>query len=571
MRCGRCSPSFLPDPTYLLLLAAVLACAPAGRPAAAQDSSASAGYAVHGVVIDAVSGQPLSRALVKINEQFAMLTTSEGQFSFDNVPAGDYSVSIRKPGYEGFGQFMGTIVGGSGILLQTDPPRRIRVGPEMPALTFRITPLAAITGRIVLSTSDPADGIQVDAYTRRLQHGRFRWTLAAVAKTRSDGSFRFGALPAGDYIVYTQLSPDSDGPPMNGDVAVWGYPAVYYPGVTDSSAAGMISLKPGQKAEAEISLVRQRFFPITAFVRMPDQNLPINFQVLDSSGRSTGIFASYDRRTQTVHTSAPNGAWSLEARSGGRGREMLWGRSDFKVAGAPVNLAISLLPVPNIPVNIRREFAASADGSQPQTAGPGVNLFLITADDFSMNIGGGLTPVEGSNEQQWELRITEPGRYWVQAMPYPLAYISSITSGGVDLTANPLVVAPGSTPAPIEITLRNDGGSITGQIEGKMGEPSTPSEATGERSQVWIYAIPLFPSASDVLPASARLDGKFTIPNLAPGSYRVVACDEPQQIDSHSAEGLAAWATKGETVTVDPGGTAHVDLSVISTPTGATE
>jgi len=33
-----------------------------------------------------------------------------------------------------------------GRRLQTAPPRRIQVGPDMPALTFAITPLAMITG-----------------------------------------------------------------------------------------------------------------------------------------------------------------------------------------------------------------------------------------------------------------------------------------------------------------------------------------------------------------------------------------------------------------------------------------
>jgi hypothetical protein len=60
-----------------------------------------------------------------------------------------------------------------------------------------------------------------------------------------------------------------------------------------------------------------------------------------------------------------------------------------------------------------------------------------------------------------------------------------------------------------------------------------------------------------------QASGQFTIPNLAPGSYRVVACDAPQEIDFHSTEGLAAWAAKGQTITVDPGGTASVELEVL--------
>ena len=64
---------------------------------------------------------------------------------------------------------------------------------------------------------------------------------------------------------------------------------------------------------------------------------------------------------------------------------------------------------------------------------------------------------------------------------------------------------------------------------------------------------------------SLQASGQFTIPNLAPGSYRVIACDSPQEIDFHSAEGLAAWAGKGQTVTVEAGGTTSADLDILHT------
>ena len=74
--------------------------------------------------------------------------------------------------------------------VQTAPPRRIEVGPDMPALTFRIEPLAMISGHVTLSTADPADGIRVQVFSRQFQNGRASWTVAGEATTRSDGSFR---------------------------------------------------------------------------------------------------------------------------------------------------------------------------------------------------------------------------------------------------------------------------------------------------------------------------------------------------------------------------------------------
>ncbi len=141
------------------------------------------------------------------------------------------------------------------------------------------------------------------------------------------------------------------------------------------------------------------------------------------------------------------------------------------------------------------------------------------------------------------------------------AYVSSVTSGGVDLGSNPLVIVPGSTPPAVEVTLRDDGGTITGIIGSQTPGAPNPN-AAGESPQVWVYAIPLFSTAAALRNVMPNSDGQFSFYAMAPGSYRVVACDAQQDIDFHSAEGLAAWAGKGQTVTVDPGGTASVQLDV---------
>lgn len=541
----------------------------AALPALAQDtaSQATTGYSVRGTVVNAINGQAIPRALVALNQDQAMLTNGDGEFSFENVAAGEYSVSVQKPGYQGFGNIMPgmqmRVSMGGGHRIVT-PPRHIQVGPDMPALTFPVTPLAMIAGHVTLSSADPADGIQVQVLARQFSSGRAHWAIVGRARTRSDGSFRVAGLDPGSYMVSTQASLDRPGQAASDRTPVWGYPAMYYPGVTDFSAAGILTLAAGQQAEADLSLVRQQFFPVTALVHSSSE-MPANFQILDSGGRPTGLSATWDRRDEVVRATAPNGTWTMEAHAYGRATQ--WGSASFQVNGAPVSFSISVLPVPTIPVIIRREALASADSSQPAPSGPGMNLMLVAADEIGTGIaGGGLNPVEGSGGTQWQLSVNEPGRYWVDAQAFPPTYISSITSGGVDLGSNPLIIVPGSTPSSIEVTLRNDAGTISGQIASQTANAAGTSgapPAAGERPQTWIYAIPLFSTAARLPEGSVQANGQFTIPDLAPGSYRVVACDAQQEIDFHSAEGLAAWAGKGETVTVDPGGTASVELDVL--------
>lgn len=543
----------------LIVAAGFLLCLPGLflLPARAQDSGASA-FTVSGTVLNAPTGQPIPRALIVLDNDQAQLTTGDGTFSFDQIPAGSYELSIRKPGYRGFGRPGSG--GGSHSFRPGQssqdfaPPRRILVGPEMPSLTFRLTPLASISGHLTLSTADPAGDIRIHIYRATLQEGRPRWSLIDVEKTRSDGSWRASSLPPGRYLVQATASLDAPGGPENTRVPVWGFPTLYYPGVTDAASAGVLILKAGQQAQADMTLVRQRFFPVTVAMQGMPQT-PTSFQIADSAGRLTGLPVHFDLRTGIATANVPNGSWTMVARA--FGATIRYGRADFQVAGAPVRFSIAVTPIPPIPVAIHRDFSASPNGPLPPSTGPGMNLVLISADDLSpSSFGGGL---RSDNNQDWEIRVSEPGRYWVQAEPFPPTYVASVTSGGTDLASTPLTIAPGSPPAPVEITLRNDPGSITGRLDAPSSGPGAP----GEQPQVWIYAIPLFPTTARLPETSLHNDGQFVLENLAPGSYRVVACDAPQEIAFHSPDGLAAWSGKGQVVNVDPNGTASLQLAVV--------
>lgn len=529
-----------------------------GGSAAAQGLPGSGSFSVRGTVVNSVSGAPVARAFVELNAQYAVLTGSDGQFSFDHVPAGLYMVCVQKPGYLTMG-----IPQGSGHRFrwfggQELHRRSMRVSGDTDNLHFALTPAGSISGQITLSGSDPSDGIAVSIYHRQFQEGRPLWVIAGRAVTRSDGTFRLGDLEPGSYMVSTQATLDRTGGLVNNsNRPVWGYPPVYYPGVTDPNSAGILTLAAGQQAQADFSLKRQQFFPVTIVVRGGQQGRPGEFNVLDAGGRPTGFPARYSLLEQVVHADVPDGSWILNAR--GFGQTMTWGRAAFQVAGAPVSLAIALEQIPHVPVEVQRDFTMS--NAPAPTANAGLSLRLVSADPFNAAGGGGaLTTRPAAEGGGWQINVTEPGRYWISATPYPPAYISAITSGGTDLMSSPLVIASGSSPAPVEVTLRDDSGKIAGQMN--TGAMSGSGASTAQQSPaVQLCAIPLFPTVAQMPVTMTAPDGSFTFANLAPGSYRVTACDAPQDIDFHSADGLSAFTGKGQVVTVTAGGTAQVTLS----------
>ncbi|HTW48717.1 MAG TPA: carboxypeptidase-like regulatory domain-containing protein [Acidobacteriaceae bacterium] len=543
-----------------LALTALLVAVAVAVPVFAQDASSGL-YSVGGTVVNSLTGQGIPHALVTLSADLATLTGGDGQFSFDNVPAGQYLVSVSKPEYLGIGntgggrgpRMMGGVFRG-----QDSPPRHLLVGADMPSVTYRLTPTATIVGVVSLSTSDPADGIRVLLYRQSFRSGRGQWSLAGNTRTRSDGSFRMGDLPPGRYMLATEASLDNPAAETGSRLAVWGYPPEYYPGVTDPGSAGIIAVGAGQQAEADMALVRQQFFPVTAAVRSSSSAMGANVEVLDRGGRQTGLPAHYNAREQVFHANVPNGTWELQGRA--YGRTMSWGRTEIVMAGAPMSVAVNMAEVPQIPVNIERVVTSSTTTGYGG-GGPGVNLMLLAVDGVGNTMGGGMSPAPGSNDTAWTLRLAEPGRFWVQASSYGAFYVSSITSGGVDLASNPLIVTPGSSLAPIDVTLRDDGGSIAGQIQSGSGSPAN-TLASGDTPVITVYAIPLFPSAEPMPQAAVQADGTFAMKNVAPGSYRVVACDYTPEIDYHTPEGLSAWTGKGQTVSVQAGGTAQAMLDV---------
>ncbi len=526
----------------------------AGSCTAQEDANETAGlYDVKGVVLNSVTHQPIARALVDVQGN-AVLTDNDGHFEF-SLPEGMVQISVKRPGYGARGRASN---------------HTIRVGPNMPSLTFTLTPEVLITGQVTLSTSDQADNIRVMAYRRRVVNGHQQWMMENTARTNSEGVFRIAGLQPGDYLVYTQPTRDGEGPQSRG-AAIYGFPAVYYPGVADIASAGMLTLAAGQQGRADFVLTRQQFYHVT--VAIADREGGLNLQVHDRSGRQMGLPVRWNAEQGTAEVSLPNGSYYIEGRR--RREDQLYGRVDFTVAGAPVSgLTMTLVPLHAIPVTVRKTFTAntntgalvSADGTSDNNQSAGLNISLIPVDEFFGQMGGlgGLHPADGANDGSFEIENVTPGRYWVEASPFE-GYVSSITSGGVDLARDPLTVGTGGSSAPIEVTLRDDSGTISAQLTGDPAGATATATTTGEQHQIYVYAIPLFPSSGSIRMSGMLGSGQATISGLAPGSYRVIAFDAPQEIDFHTSDGLAKFSGMGATTTVEANGTANVQVEIVHT------
>jgi hypothetical protein len=98
--------------------------------------------------------------------------------------------------------------------------------------------------------------------------------------------------------------------------------------------------------------------------------------------------------------------------------------------------------------------------------------------------------------------------------------------------------------------------------------PSTPLTLTGSArdgghpAQAYIYLISLPPSIANPPSTISRPDGTYTLTNLLPGNYRIVASVYPEQIPYRDPEALKPWLLRGRPITLFPGTNPTLDLQV---------
>jgi hypothetical protein len=550
---------------------AAIACAP-GIATLSLAQQAPVLYPVSGVVLNSLTRQPIPRVLVD-GDTDGVLTDGDGRFEL-NLPEGMDQIQVRRPGYKSRGQ---------------DTTHAVHIGSNLPSLTFYLTPEASITGHVTLSSGDDPDGIRFTVYLRHIVNGHPKWRMAGGASTNTEGVFRLADLdtpgiygvcsaPVQDHnIVRGPDSRRSRAGSMVRSAESTGYPSVCYPGPISESTelANLLPISPGQQVEFELSLNRQPFYPISIAVPNAPPGQPVGVQIYDPSGRALEYSTSWNQQRGVAEVNLPNGQYYAEGHSGGQ--ISYYGRVDFHVANAPLQaLSMALLPLHPIPIEIHRQFVANVSNDQSQSpagiinsqeqADPGVNLVLFSADSVIGDpMGTGLGQRRGSTDKSlFEIENILPGRYWVQTTPYQ-GYISSVTSGGADLTREALIVGPGNTTAPIQIVLRKDGGEIHCTVNPTQSSASGPQ--LGEMTNAFVYAIPDSPNGSQIPQTALQIPGTVVLPNLAPGVYRVIALDKYVDIEAASPTELARLAALGKSVTIEAGGIYNIELDVI--PAGA--
>ena len=547
---------------------------------------------VHGMVKNAATGEPLPRALVRIEGDAATgaLTDGEGRFEIAGVPLGPQAFQVMKPG------FIDEIAAGAGgpptvINGASNSEHSVYVAADMPDLAFRLAPTNAIHGQVELSTGDPAQGVVMMLLRRGVQDGRAIWQPITNVRTNSEGAYRFAGLTDGTYAVFTESTMDTELPAAfvepGGDQAVTraGYPSVFYPDAADLAAASKIPVAAGEQAQANLLLTEQAFHLVRARVLPPrsgaSAGVPgnVNVTVLDAQGHQLSYSGQYEPATRSVQVFLPDGTYVLQVMATGvpgptrfegpraivgergRGEGSLVGQVQFSVAGR----AITHLQIPLTTQrgNIIQVAQIRSGASHPTSnTGPQPPPVVVMLSQASGSVNDGMVTSFGEGYATGPIETSPdigPGSYWVHTnIPQKSICEGSFTAGAASLAREPLVLSLSGASAPLTLTLRDDCASLN------LSLPPTDMPETGDEPSYTIYVVPDFDSTTDITPVVLRPSsgGTLTLDGLTPGSYHVYTFPSPVQLEYRNPEAMAALANHAQAVTLDPGGSASLVVEV---------
>ncbi|MDR3774027.1 MAG: carboxypeptidase-like regulatory domain-containing protein [Terracidiphilus sp.] len=544
---------------------------------------------VQGVIRNAATGAPLARALVEIegDAETGTLTDGEGRFEIPGVPVGPQTLRLVKPGFRD--RPYPTEESG---LQAEGPAHSVMIAAEMPDLDFALQPNCAIHGRIELSTGDPADSISLNLLRRVVHMGRGIWVQEASTRTNGDGNYRFGGLPDGVYVVYTQPALESE-PVVSvvatgsaANVARNGYASVFYPDARALSGAQQIRVAAGGQAEANFSLTLEPFYPVTtasaAETRQDaagNASPPQGFTAVigDAQDHLLPYTAQYDDATHSLQANLPDGTYVLTVRGNQRpqlqggvfplsGRDSraaaLAGQVEFTVAGHPVTgLRIPIGPPQQAAIRLRLLHNADRPPTgafAANNASQFVNLNIELAEGIPQNSFDTIWSMESGPDA---IAFTaQPGAYWVTASPSRRDLCAaSFTAGGLNLAREPLLLSLAAAPPPMELSLTDDCATLALSLP-----PGLAAFLPGEEPFYTVYLVPDLDTGQDIPPMTLHPSSGPTLnlDGLTPGNYRVYTFLTPVHLEYRNPAVMAALGVPGQQVTLSAGTTATLMLEV---------
>lgn len=508
--------------------------------AACAPGQTAAGFTLAGIVVKAGTNQPLNHVLVTIRYtqrrdlHLSYITDTDGRFVFQNLPLGKWDLSAEKNGYpmepyQGYEGYSTAVAVGAGI--------------DTTHIVFPLAPSGILSGTVVDEQGDPVRQAQVFLFRNGVISGKLTTQRAGEQQTDSAGEFSFGSIQPGTYYVAVSARPwyaknfTAFGGRMmnvNGQIVSAGepasegvqhderdvaYPITYYGDATDGAAAEPITVQEGNEARIRIALRAVPAWRIT----IPKSSRGATIETLGPAGIPLNLPAQFTSNGEEIEMlGVPAGRYIIR----------LIGKKDSasKIVDVAGDQTVDFIDSPAIALTAHVKWEGSS-ARVPEAA-----FFRLEGESMQNGVSGRIRS-DGSLQIE-QNNVLAQGRYRV-VLNAPNFAISSIQAKGAQYAKGVLDIT-GSEIIDLSVTATSD----LAKINGVALRDHVPCPAA------MIVLLPADGNPDAIRRDQSDSDGTFTLPNVLPGRYTLVAIDNGRDLAYQDPAVIAKYLPQGQAVDV---------------------
>jgi hypothetical protein len=504
-----------------------------------------------GVVLGGADGKPVKRAEVILRSAgpgippLGVTTDENGRFAFFDVRPGQYDLRAMRHGF-----LPSTYVHRGAVRLPM--PFVLEENSPVSELRIRLSPAAALSGKVKHGDADPAIGVTVEAYREYFDRTRHGFQLAGRAATDDRGEYRIYDLPPGRYYVAAILGSFSS---LSTDVAenfaldAAGKPAppersvtTFFPSAWKMAEAARIEVGPGAEIpNLDIFLARTRTSTLKLRVVNGVDGRPVRGPVITMErpdGEESGFLpARFPTR--------PAGEGEVEIRGVVPGTYYLrvQAAQNRKLLYARRILTVGLDPEIKLDVLLHGEViingVALIEGKEKSQIGP----VSVRAEPRSEN-----SPVRTASvkpDGKFELLLLPGEAYDLYIANAPAnVYLKEARLDAGDALDSGLVVGSSPPPIPLQLVLAESAAQIVGITDVGSAIMLMPEDARINKFQA----------------VTTDEYGIFRLGNVAPGKYRVLSWLDQMPCQPYDPVQRPACNAHGERISAKPLGMHSIEI-----------
>jgi hypothetical protein len=484
-------------------------------------------------------------------QPLSTLSGASGQFALKGIEPGEYRLSASRSGYL-------TIEWGSLAPGRTGTILSMAGGQAVKNIVLRLTASAVVTGRVVDEDGRPIPAASAEllryAYTNRTKG------LAIVRSTSTDdrGEYRLSSVPPGKYFVRLAYHPPYSGsldrsaaPHEDED-----YIPVYYPGVSDPSAAAEIDVSAGSELRGiGFSLAKSRTFTVKGRVVLPASvsGRPSVFFYPSGGGGGSLRTITLDADGRFMISRLGPGLYKFVANLKVNGRVYSNNTMVARVLDRdPDSITITLVAGAQVVGRVKVDGETGADLSNLQ-----VRLEPRGRDEVFPGMPGS-AKLGPDGEFRFDEVVPDMYDVLISAGLPDGFYAKSIRSGGQDVIASGLDTFRGQ-PGAVEVVLSPRAGELTGTVQ----DPAARKAASGATVVLAPRDRESRDRGQNYFDCMTDQYGRFTLKNIPPGEYKAFAWQDVERGAWFDRGYMDPLESKGETVTVRESGRLTVQFALI--------